>query len=380
MTDVRGWIMSAISQRDYERALDCVGQLYEVEDPGRFPAVALTELLKLVGAESSTFNYLAPAVPKVVTVAIPELPDQARRTERFSQYLPQHSVLSHYLDTGNPGTFKLSDFESRQAFHALPLYGEFYREIGYEDQFSFFLAPPGPELIGISLARNRRSFTERDRELLDLLRPHLARAYRHVERTGRLSRALASGPAELRMPLATRVIRVWLDSRDRPLHLDGEAQRWLQKFFPDPSRDRAQLPQDIRDWLARRKGAGAKGHPAAGREPALVREHIGQRLRVTRLAAESGDGCTLLLDLETPPESARGLLGHGLTPREIEVLLQVEQGKTNKEVSAALGISPLTVRCHLERIFEKLRVSSRTAAATRFRSLCRGGGGEGDSP
>jgi DNA-binding CsgD family transcriptional regulator len=58
----------------------------------------------------------------------------------------------------------------------------------------------------------------------------------------------------------------------------------------------------------------------------------------------------------------------GLTKREAEVLGWVARGKTNAEIAAALFISPLTVRTHLENIFEKLGVRTRTAAAARART------------
>ncbi|HEX2765407.1 MAG TPA: helix-turn-helix transcriptional regulator [Candidatus Limnocylindria bacterium] len=57
-----------------------------------------------------------------------------------------------------------------------------------------------------------------------------------------------------------------------------------------------------------------------------------------------------------------------LSPREAEVLGWVALGRTNAEIAEALFISPLTVRTHLERIFEKLDVSTRTAAAAYARS------------
>ena len=53
----------------------------------------------------------------------------------------------------------------------------------------------------------------------------------------------------------------------------------------------------------------------------------------------------------------------GLTPREAEVLGWVARGKTNAQIAALLFISPLTVRKHLENIFEKLGVRTRTAAS-----------------
>ena len=54
---------------------------------------------------------------------------------------------------------------------------------------------------------------------------------------------------------------------------------------------------------------------------------------------------------------------HGLTPRELEVLQLVAAGKTNKETAAALFVSNRTVDRHLNSIFNKLDVSTRTAAA-----------------
>ncbi|QJQ31289.1 response regulator transcription factor [Sphingomonas lacunae] len=52
-----------------------------------------------------------------------------------------------------------------------------------------------------------------------------------------------------------------------------------------------------------------------------------------------------------------------LTERELEVLDLVSEGKTNKEIARVLGISPATVKAHVERIISKLSVSDRTQAA-----------------
>jgi DNA-binding CsgD family transcriptional regulator len=59
----------------------------------------------------------------------------------------------------------------------------------------------------------------------------------------------------------------------------------------------------------------------------------------------------------------------GLTDREVEVLTWVADGKTNAEIGLILGTSPRTVQKHLEHVFEKLGVDTRTAAAVRILTL-----------
>jgi len=53
----------------------------------------------------------------------------------------------------------------------------------------------------------------------------------------------------------------------------------------------------------------------------------------------------------------------GLTRREADVLFWIARGQTNTEIGASLSISPLTVKKHLERVFRKLGVKTRLAAA-----------------
>ena len=71
---------------------------------------------------------------------------------------------------------------------------------------------------------------------------------------------------------------------------------------------------------------------------------------------------------------AEHLPTESLTPRELEVLELLAQGKQNKRIGTKLAISEVTVKSHVQSIFRKLRVLSRTeaiAVATR-RGLLRG--------
>ena len=61
-------------------------------------------------------------------------------------------------------------------------------------------------------------------------------------------------------------------------------------------------------------------------------------------------------------DSLTGAAPHGLSARELEVLRHVAAGKTNRQIAEELVVSEHTVARHLQNIFTKLGVSSRTAA------------------
>ena len=61
--------------------------------------------------------------------------------------------------------------------------------------------------------------------------------------------------------------------------------------------------------------------------------------------------------------------GLSLTPRQIEILELVQQGKSNTYISALLGFSQSTVKQELQRVMKLLRVNDRSAAVTRANEL-----------
>jgi DNA-binding NarL/FixJ family response regulator len=69
----------------------------------------------------------------------------------------------------------------------------------------------------------------------------------------------------------------------------------------------------------------------------------------------------------TPNERAQTSLG--ITERERQVLQLLADGRSNKEIAAQLGLSPNTVKTHVARLFEKLRVARRTEAIVLAREL-----------
>lgn len=92
---------------------------------------------------------------------------------------------------------------------------------------------------------------------------------------------------------------------------------------------------------------------------------IGARLQRSEGGATSAAAAgASAAGLPARPEDLRSL---GLTPREAEVLFWVTQGKTNEDVTVILGTGMSAVKKHLGRIYEKLGVENRTAAAAAIR-------------
>ncbi len=59
----------------------------------------------------------------------------------------------------------------------------------------------------------------------------------------------------------------------------------------------------------------------------------------------------------------------GISARELTVLREIASGRSNKEIAAALNVSPNTVKTHVARLFEKLEAKRRTDAIARAREL-----------
>lgn len=86
---------------------------------------------------------------------------------------------------------------------------------------------------------------------------------------------------------------------------------------------------------------------------------------VTFLGESGPDEYLFSLATDTANSNEQTLCkAHGLTSREAEVLMWITNGKSNREISEILLISPRTVNKHLERVFAKLGVENRASAAS----------------
>jgi DNA-binding CsgD family transcriptional regulator len=219
-----------------------------------FARRGVAALPQLVGSELTTLSVcdLDSGHRSVVS----DQPDaiSPREIAAFDRHVFAHPLVREHGHNPTAATKRISDLVPADEFRRTPLYDEYYRAIGIEHVSAVPIHGDGRFLVSFVLNRGAAPFSDRERDLLEIVRPHLANLYR---------------------------LGVAID----------------------------------------RAGAPADG----------TAEH----------AADT------------------------LTPREREVLDWVAAGKTNRDIATILGASPRTVEKHLERIYEKLGVETRTAAAMR---------------
>lgn len=131
----------------------------------------------------------------------------------------------------------------------------------------------------------------------------------------------------------------------------ARAVQWLKNFSFSPS-DR--LPQALAGWL--------EEVISSSRPSRFILDRSGTQLCFQIIYREPKSIC-LLLEQGAKPDALRNSRGL-LTQRQIEVLAWVARGKTNAEIAKILSLKTGTIGKYLERIFPKLGVENRTAAAS----------------
>ena len=242
--------MATVTERDAAAMLDIVAEGATATGTEGFPSIVLTRLARLIPSDAlagyQEVDVSQPGCRLVARVEITGHEDPPSVIEASHLFCRQNPMRDP-IRAREQRVLRLSDFYGKRELARLDFYREVWRPVGVDDCLRLWLpAPPGRAYV-LFLERGGRAYGDRDRTLLELLRPHLIR-----------------------------------------MRLNAELRR-----------------------------------------------------------------------------RANG--GSGLTEREHEVLGWIERGKTNAEVAAILHVSPHTVRKHVENIFDKLGVSTRTAAVARVR-------------
>ena len=188
----------------------------------------------------------------------------------------------------------------------------------------------------------------------------LARISAHMHNARQMKQARSALDAFGQATVAVR-------SRDGKLVWQTPLARSLLKdYFATPEEV---APPELLAWIA-----DAQQARHDGREPLALLVAQGKRRLLASFHDQTGDDEWLVVLREENDASAVESLiaAFRLTQREAEVLYWVTLGKTSRDIGEIVGSSPRTVDKHLEHVFEKLGVETRTAAANLATSKMRG--------
>jgi DNA-binding CsgD family transcriptional regulator len=243
---------SHLGSADLRHALDTLGAIGEgCAGSGDFARRGVQCLPGLVASELTTLSVCELDTGHRSVVSDQPGALSRREIDTFDRHFFEHPLVRAHGRNPAAVTKRISDLVSHADFQRTALYGDYYRAIRIDHVMAVPIHVDGRYVVSFVLNRSRREFSERERECLEVIRPHLGALYRF-----------------------------------------GVAIRRADERFADA----ASLP---------------------------------------------------------------------LTPRERGVLQWVAAGKTDRDIAAILGISPRTVHKHLQRVYEKLGVETRTAAVMR---------------
>ena len=319
--------MVQLRRADAARLLEFVADAQAVEGPEPFTTDLLDRLAAVSESDFATYTEVdlghgavLSYVPCSYEARFTPPPSADWETSDFARRTSECDVVAWSDRLDQP---------SRARFQSAP----WARFFGVVDSLHVRMRPGDLTAGVLILDRHERDFTTRDRLIGYALRPHAAALVRHARGRRRLAALRAAiDSAEEGDPRGF----VILGSGDVIEYASPPAQRLLAAWFGKGLGGR--LPARIGDWLA-----------SQSRDQPLRVESNGTRLVVE---APTRGGLIFAEERARPP----------LTAREVEVLRGLAAGKSTAEVARELWVTPATVSKHLEHVYRKLGVSSRTAA------------------
>jgi DNA-binding CsgD family transcriptional regulator len=170
---------------DLEGVIQVAGELAAIDetDTRPFPPYVLESLRRLVGSDVAAYTELDRIACRVLDcLAVPN-GEHSPGVEVFWALRHEHPCCNYEDRTLDFSTRRVSDFMSSRELRRSQLYADWFRPLNVEFEISVGLAAPltHTKVFLFDNARTSGDFDERERTILELLRPHLTRRYAYVE-------------------------------------------------------------------------------------------------------------------------------------------------------------------------------------------------------
>jgi DNA-binding CsgD family transcriptional regulator len=357
--------MEQLTFHDTQQLLTAIHNLHTLKNADTFGTDSLAMFDRIVPADASVAMTLRADFTELVVKSLS--PDLDRLVEKLMPTLTRcinQSPFFANIPAIVNGAHKSSDFIDFEEFSRGEMYTEVMKPLGSDDTTMLILFDldggrwprPDEPILHYAFYHPWQQLSDRDRLMLNLLQPHAIQAYQNVCQYQQLQQQVE----ELQQSL-DRCGVVVIDDLGRVQLMTDQAATWLQFYFPG-NRNFSQLPELLKSWVKYQIDQLKSVDNLSSPQLPLRLQQKNRQLTIRLAINIPGKRYMLLLAEEAILSVLAALELLGLTQREAEILAEIIRGRSNQEIANQLQMSINTVRKHLEHIYQKLHVQSRTEA------------------
>ena len=153
-------------------------------DKASFAKLGVERLPALVASEFTTLSICHLASGKREVFGLPAGALSAQDRAAFDRHFHQHPLVRFHAYQGGRVPQRISDSVPFEQFRRTALYNDYYRRIRIDHAIALPIYVRDGLLVSFVL---NRDFTDRERALLEVLRPHLAKIYQRINTVGQLT-------------------------------------------------------------------------------------------------------------------------------------------------------------------------------------------------
>lgn len=324
----------------------------------------MLELLnELVPVDSSAINYFRPP-DHLTAVGFPEGAFTDEQVALVGRYGHQSPYGAYYLATQDASWKMTTDFMPVEEFHKLDLHRMALKRLGINYDMAGFLVAMDDTAHVITLHRTHHGFTEREREILNTLHPHLVSSYINAIAYSRAHNSMAQIKAVIETAPGAYG---YFDNKGRMAWLQEKAKALLREFFNGETMHEEFIPRRVQDLVmeSAREGSAPKQ---------LTQVRQGEIL-VACLGASPVGGLVMRLERKPGSPLPRFRPLPQFSMRKNEVLQWMVEGKRNAEIASILNLSPRTVEKHVSEILAALGAENRATAILAAMEFCASANG-----
>jgi len=360
---VKTFVQMTLESEDWQAINGCLLRLYKELESEKHTRLMLELIHELVPIDSGAVNFYT-LPDKLSAIVFPEDAATEEQLAQIGRYCHQSPFGAYYVATRDASWKMMTDFIPLEDFHKLDLYQLALKPLGVTEQASGLLAFMDGTMHLITLHRTDRGFTEREREILNTLQPHLVAS--HIN-------ALVCSRANLSVEQIRAAMETapgaygYFDAKGKVAWLQEKAKAWLREFFPGEVMHQEFIPHGLQELVRESLLEGS-----APRQLTQAKEN---EVLVVCLGASPLGG--LIMRLERKPESPlpRFRPLPQFSKRKNEVLQWMVEGKRNAEIAKILCLSPRTVEKHVSEIIAALNVENRASAILVAMGFCASANG-----